>query len=472
MRLSHFFSVLGTALLIVGPALSDDAQAPNSTGAGEVDAQASGEPADDLAWDQFDDPNFASSTATAPKGSSTARIKAAAFASDAPNEGRIELAASVAPEATPSGVVLGPKGTDDQGRSGRLHTVSRGDTLWDLSAAYLGTPWVWPSVWTDNDDIANPHLIVPGDMIWITANEMRVVTDAEAESFLSPVELPAAPTPTGGMLGATSEVPPLAALEGMEDDPSTLDAFPMAIPGQDPTSMAAGRQVTVARRDSMGFVSADDLAGASTVVDSPSERTFLSFGDQVYLGLGEGDVEVGDQFTAIGAVEEVRDIETNRLLGHHVENYGWIEIIELTGDTSIGEIRQSFSEMLRGVQVVPREILSRRVTVRATPDAIEGQVSFMPSDRTLMADGGYVYLNRGEFHGVEVGSELEVFESGQVLNERERRVDVRTPDKGIATLVVVKVKPESSVAFVLSADREIAVGDYVRPVVDRRMAQR
>ena len=236
--------------------------------------------------------------------------------------------------------------------------------------------------------------------------------------------------------------------------------------------MAAGRQVTVARRDSMGFVSADDLAGASTVVDSPSERTFLSFGDQVYLGLGEGDVEVGDQFTAIGAVEEVRDIETNRLLGHHVENYGWIEIIELTGDTSVGEIRQSFSEMLRGVQIVRRETLSRRVTVRATPDAIEGQVSFMPSGRSLMADGGYVYLNRGEFHGVEVGSELEVFESGQVLNERERRVDVRTPDKGIATLVVVKVKPESSVAFVLSADREIAVGDYVRPVVDRRMAQR
>ena len=309
-------------------------------------------------------------------------------------------------------------------------------------------------------------------MIWITANEMRVVTDAEAESFLSPVseetvasvvELPAAPAPTDDML---------AALEGMEDDPWTLDAFPVAIPGQDPTSMAAGRQVTIARRDSMGFVSADDLAGASSVVESPSERTFLSFGDRVYLGLGEGDVEVGDQFTAIGAVEEVRDIETNRLLGHHVENYGWIEIIELTGDTSVGEIRQSFSEMRRGVQVVPREILSRRVTVRTTPDAIEGQVSFMPSDRTLMADGGYVYLNRGEFHGVEVGSELEVFESGQILNERERRVDVRTPDKGIATLVVVKVEPESSVAFVLSADREIAVGDYVRPMVDRRMAQR
>ena len=89
-----------------------------------------------------------------------------------------------------------------------------------------------------------------------------------------------------------------------------------------------------------------------------------------------------------------------------------------------------------------------------------------------MADGGYVYLNRGEFHGVEVGSELEVFDEGSIMNERERRIDVRTPDKSIATLVVVKVEPESSVAFVLKSAREIAVGDAVRPVVDRSLAQR
>ena len=472
MRLSHFFSVFGTAFLIVGPAFADDALTSDAVEANDVTASASGDSAEGLAWDQFDDPEF--DPATAPSVLEAGAVEEAVAISAADSSG-IELAENGVSEATSSGVVLGPKGTDDQGRSGRLHTVARGDTLWDLSAAYLGTPWVWPSVWTDNDDIANPHMISPGDKIWITANEMRVVTDAEAESFLAPVvsdeavamatELPAAPEPM-------AEVPPLAALEDIADDPSTLDAFPVAIPGQEPNSMPAGRQVTIARRDAMGFVSADDLAAASTVVASPSERTFLSFGDRVYLGLGEGDVEVGDQFTAFGVVEEVRDVETNRLLGHHVENFGWIEVLELTGDTSIGEIRQSFSEMRRGALIVPRKKLSRRVTVRTTPDAIEGQVSFLPADRTLMADGGYVYLNRGEFHGVEVGSELEVFQSGEILNERERRVDVRTPDKGLATLVVVSVEPESSVAFVLTADREIAVGDYVRPVIDRRMAQR
>jgi hypothetical protein len=192
----------------------------------------------------------------------------------------------------------------------------------------------------------------------------------------------------------------------------------------------------------------------------------------VYIGLGEGDTQIGDQFTIFDVVEEVRDVETNRILGHHVSNLGWIEVTELTGDSSVGQIRQSYSEIRRGASLVAREKLSRRVTVRATPDAIEGQVVFLPSGLTLMADGGYVYLNRGEFHGIEVGSELQVFQKGDILNEHERRVNVRTPDKAIATLIVVTVEPESSVAFVLDSNKEIEVGDAVRPVVSRRLAQR
>ena len=65
--------------------------------------------------------------------------------------------------------VLGAIGYDAQGRQGRIHVVVKGDTLWDISEAYLGTPWVWPPIWKDNgEDIANPHRIYPGDRIWIT----------------------------------------------------------------------------------------------------------------------------------------------------------------------------------------------------------------------------------------------------------------------------------------------------------------
>ena len=368
--------------------------------------------------------------------------------------------------------MLGPVGVDDQGRKGRLHTVAKGDTLWDLSAAYLGTPWVWPSVWIDNDDIANPHLILPGDKIWITAEEMRVVTDVEAEAFLeAPVAVAKRVVDEDSSLTPepAEEVQPVAAKEPVEDEASDLDGFPVEIPAAAPVT-TPGRMITVARRDSYGFVTADALAGASPVVESPSIRTFLAEGDEVFVGVGEGDTEVGDQFMIFEVIDEVRDVETNRLLGHHVENLGWLEIRQLTGDTSIGEIRQSYAEIERGARVMIRERLPRRVALRSAPDAIDGHVVFLPSDRTLAADGEYVYLNRGEFHGLEIGTELEVFDSGAIMHERERRIDVRTPD-AVATLVVVTVDAEVR-SLSCYPPKEIAVGDMVRAVVDRSLAQR
>jgi hypothetical protein len=425
---------------------------------------APSEATDELVWDQFDDPDFDPEVAT-----EEVAIEVEIAQEVEPG---IQLS-EAAGRMTSSGIVLGPQGIDDLGRTGRLHTVSSGDTLWDLSAAYLGTPWVWPSVWIDNDEIDNPHLIMPGDRIWITANEMRIVSAAEAESFLNPaVEQPIFVEDSGlEAMEVTEPIQPLAALEVELDDPSMLEAFPVAVPGQESESMNSGKQVTVSLRDAMGFVSADDLAGSSSIVGSSVERRGLAAGDPVVLGMGEGDVEIGDQFTIFEVVEGVRDIETNRILGHHVEILGWVEVKELTGDTSIAEIRMSYEEVRRGFRVMPREVLSRHVTVRSTPDVIEGKVVFLPSDATVTGDGGYVYLNRGEFHGVEIGSELEVFDRGKIVNERLRRVDVRTPDHSVARLVVVTVKPDSSVAFVVSSTRELGVGDDVRSR-DSRLAQR
>lgn len=84
------------------------------------------------------------------------------------------------------------------------YTVVKGDTLWDISALYLDSPWLWPRLWQINPEIDNPDLIYPGDKLTLTWRDGQPVLSLKPLVKLSPqirkVEKESVPTVNEGLL--------------------------------------------------------------------------------------------------------------------------------------------------------------------------------------------------------------------------------------------------------------------------------
>ena len=330
--------------------------------------------------------------------------------------------------SAPSEMELGPVGVDAHGHAGRIHVVQIGDTLWDISDAYLGTPWVWPSVWQHNDAIANPHLIYPGDRVWVSPHEMRKISAAEADML---------------MAGA-DEMP--AAMEY----PDAMHQF-----GPRPVFRYSEIQTT-------GFVSLAEIAGAAAIVDSTErERIWLSGNTPVLIGLGAGQTAVGDQFEIFRTGERVNDPESGDPVGYLTEQLGWLEVTAVHDESASAMIKLSRSEIKRGDHLLPRRIRNRDIEVMGAPDVV-GQVMHTPNMRIEMAQRDHLYLNRGLDHGVRVGSPLEVYRPLEDGFDEAQQVTKKLPDHVIAKMIVVDVHDETSVAVLTHTTRALSRGDFFR----------
>ncbi len=344
-------------------------------------------------------------------------------------------------------------GVTPDGKKGQIYKVQKGDTLWGISQAYLGTPWIWPSVWKENEaEIANPHLIFPGDLIWISEGMMRKLTPEEAARLaaagLEPGEAPAAPAPEPPPQEARQIAPP----PGEEDPFASLDA----------AEVTDDFKLSIPTLQGISFVTDDQLKASGALMGNHEENYWTVQGQRSIVSVGEGQAHVGDAFTVFRVRRPLRHPDTNELLGYFVQVLGKAEITQLLPETSWVKITESWAEMQPGDRVVPFVEEPDAITEVRVGQPVRGEIVAFEPYRLRVGDRDFVVLDQGTKSGVVPGRRLQVFRAGRPVRDPLTSQEMMVPDDIVGELFVVKSGEKTSLALVTRSERELIVGDSFR----------
>ena len=317
---------------------------------------------------------------------------------------------------------------------GIVHMVTAGDTLWDLSAKYLGTPWKWPEIWERNRFLTNPHYIYPGiQVVIVPPGPREIALGREEGPSATPAETPpAAPSPPPKTETPAPQAPRVPYLDIKPADFVRAGEF-LPAPPQGIGNIRGGKEPKV------GFVE----------------------GDIVYLSLTK-EIPEGQMlgvYRVRGPIESPGDRPVSGYVKYLI---GVIQATAKQDGHPAAKVRRSFED-LTGADLISEEIPAY-TPVRIDPGAEDMTAHVITGrlENKELAKGDFLYLDRGTAAGVAVGNVFRLFvptgkaagaasgdASGGVLFE-------------VARAVVVRVSPEFSTAYVASGTESFAAGVSAR----------
>jgi len=257
------------------------------------------------------------------------------------------------------------------------HVVVKGDTLWDISAKFLKTPWKWPELWQVNKaEIKNPHLIYPGDVIYL------VMTPDGPRFMRMPIV----------KLSPKVHAQPLA---------SEADAIPTIPP-----------EAIAPFISQAGVIEAERIPGLPRIVGADDDRVFMMMGDTAYATQGDGYTT--DWFVVRPGADLI-DPDTGKTLGKEAIHVGNAQTIT-QGMPQTLKIGRANMEVIKGDRLVPAQPLELSGMVPRAPDRpIEGKLISAYGGVNATARYATVILNKGRADGLQPGHVLAVYRPGRIV---------------------------------------------------------
>ncbi|MBI4206300.1 MAG: LysM peptidoglycan-binding domain-containing protein [Betaproteobacteria bacterium] len=274
---------------------------------------------------------------------------------------------------TPVAASLAASSEDLRDTAPDTYTVQKGDTLWGISGRFLKQPWRWPEIWKMNQEqIKNPHLIYPGDVIVLDRSgrdvQLRV---SQADTV---------------RLSPKVRVEPLPARAVPTISPADIEPFlskPMVV-GQ------------------------NELDAAGRIIATDEDRVALGAGDIAYVeGLSQ---EQGAVWQIYRRGDALIDPDTNDTLGYLAIYIGEARVRQF-GQVSKIEISKSVQEVYQDDRLLPaaKELPTFAYVPRAPQKPVKGRIVSTYDSLLETGPRSVVALSRGSADGLEVGHVLAIY---------------------------------------------------------------
>lgn len=328
---------------------------------------------------------------------------------------------------------------------GTQHTIESGDTLWDLTQRYLGSPWYWPKVWSYNPEIANPHYIYPGNRVrFFNAGE-----DAPARVDVQPA----------------SGVMPTTLSQGTGEDDALLEAPAGLVSASGPLVYDGPGTIPVAAE---GFITDGEVQVAGRIEAAETFGEYLMPGDVAYLRFQDrGRARVGDRHTIFRPGQAINHPVTGRRLGYLTTVAGTLVVTQVSGDGLVtGQVVSARDSIVRGDRLGPAGE-STFATVQRRPNAVSVDgvlVAGLVPELTMFGEAQRVLVDRGSADGVQVGNTFKIVRQQDQLREflaPQRNQDARLPAQNIGSCLVVDVREHVSSCLLTRSVVEVHPGDRV-----------
>jgi len=300
--------------------------------------------------------------------------------------------------------------------SGVYYTVKKGDTLWDISNRYFNTHWRWPQIWSENQQIMNPHRIFPGERLRL---------------YHQLLDVPVAPeTPE------QPEIPPLVDQPVMES-----------------------RYFVYSPIHSIGFIKEQPAEASGRIAlvkgDQNISKTMLGQDESIYITpAGNTSLKVGDIYAVYRPPIPVKDPESNEPVGFQYYKTGLIRIVESRGDFTVAKVEKAFRSIMVDDILLPYEALSSKIKLIPGKDGIFGKILMTEEGAKIFGDNMVAYINKGSEVGIQTGQTYAIYE--------EYRIGAELDFVDFGSLLVLHTEETTATVMILRSGRSIQPPGYFR----------